>query len=379
MQNKLYPFHISTEFDPERRTLRIENKTQGDWKGIAISLQDGYAQNLCQGMYDFKSMSTREIHLVSNLPFYHLENGIRLRLFKNGLTIYDRILNLPRKRAFILYSNKNFEELAKCAIEGIRNFSELDVYYYTIGFETDLKMKNVFCRKHEINASAEECNESQYMQMVKPEIFLRALEEGLEDCLFLDTDVQVRPNIEEMFTRFSHVNLETPVLNRNYWQFLFVGDKYIPEEALSKKMGYVREGQFQGHGVTNIFLFRKEMRGLIEKWNYWCKEDEILNRIRKENYLHDEVIFNLLCWVEEVKQMQGNLLFNVQNLKEVKVFDTFRADEGQSYLDFNSIGCGHYSQSFAPYETDDVVGFHCVKDPKMAKSINEYIKSNCLA
>jgi hypothetical protein len=375
MTRRLMPFQVSTSVDLKGGKLRIGNKTDNDWKNVVVALQDGYAQDIALCISDIKANQSVEIPVRNDLHFYHTENGLRLRLYSEQRTVYERTFNHNRKRAFVFYSNKGFEKITQCAIEGLRNFSELEVVYYTIGFDSDIRIPGVHCRRHDIGGPEDALYDSQYMQMIKPEMFLRALDDGIEDGLFIDSDVQVRHNIESVFERYSNVDRQTPVLNRNYWQFLFVGDKYIPQEELSRKMGYEEEKQFQGHGITNIFLLRKEMRPLFEKWRFWCREKEIMNDLRKKVYLHDEVIFNLLCWKEKAKQMQGNLLFNVKDLKDVKAFHHLRAEPGQSHLDFNGFGCGHLSQSFAPYDTDDVVGFHCVKDPETALSINDYLKS----
>jgi hypothetical protein len=371
---RLYPHQIHTELDLDSHVLTVENSSCTGLDDIVVSLQDGYAQDVCIELASIRPWEKRNFPIANNLHFYHFENGVKLRIYSEGREIYSRVFNHWRKRAFVFYSNKGFEEITRCAIEGLRNFSETDIIYYTVGFESQTDIRNVRCKRHDPENPGDSFENSQYMQMIKPEIFLRALNDGFEDCLFIDSDVQVRSNIESVFDRHASIDPKTPVLNRNFWQFLFVGDRYIPEEKLRLHMGHDEDKQFQGHGITNIFLFRKEMRELFEKWNQWCHDKVILNDIRKDTYLHDEVIFNLLCWKEKVKQVHGNMLFNVKDLKDVKAFHHLRAEPGQGHLDFNKFGCGHFSQSFAPYETEDIVGFHCVKDPAVARSINAYLR-----
>lgn len=373
MTKRLFPYQVSTSINLDAHTFEIENKTDTDLLGIVISIQDGYSQNLLHTVADINAGS-KSMFTMNVFQFRNYENGVKLRLYSGGTKIYERMVNHKRKRAFVLYSNKAFEETAKCAIEGLRNFSELDVHYYTIGFDSQIRTPGVRCIRHEISGVNEIFDDQQYMQMVKPLVFLRALDDGIEDAIFIDSDVQVKSNIEDLFERFSHVDMETPILNRNYWQYLFVNGNYIPQDELKNVMDHHYENQFQGHGVTNIFLFRKEMRPLFEKWKSWCQNEEMLNVVRKKVYVHDEVIFNVLCWKEQVRQYQANLLFNVRDLRDVKAFHHLRAEPDQTYLDFNTFGCGHSSQSFAPYETDDIVGFHCVKDPKIAREINSYLK-----
>lgn len=374
MTHKLIPAQVSTGLDLENWNLRIANKTANDWEDAVVMLQDCYAQDICVWSGVITKGSTINLPIQKGLHFYHFENGIRLRIFIKKKVVYQRIFNHKRKRCFVLYSNKSFEEITKKAIEGIRNYSELPVIYYTVGFDSKIELPDVECRRHDVTYESSLVEDYQYMQMIKPQMLLRALDDGIEDGLFIDSDVQVRNSIEGVFERFSHVDYATPILNRNYWQFLFVGTTYIPQDELSRKMGYLEEKQFQGHGITNIFLFRKEMAPLFKEWKYWCEEPEVVNNLRKTVYLHDEVIFNLLCWKNKVKQVHSNLLFNVNGLKDVKAFFHLKAEDGQTHLDFNQFNCGHLSQSFAPYDRDDIVGFHCVKDPVVAESINSYLK-----
>jgi hypothetical protein len=368
MIKKLSPIHISTSLDFHNGYANIENKTDRDWSDVLVMVQDSYAQDIIIWKGEVPSNRKIEFQVSRNLTFYHLENGLRMK----------RIFNHRRKRAFVFYSNKAFEGITLKAIEGLRNYSELEVVYYTVGFDSSIDLPGVTCRRYEISGVGPEFSDSQFMQMIKPEIFLKALDDGIEDGLFIDSDVQVRHNVEEIFERYSSVDYSLPVLNRNFWQFLIVNGVYVPHQELKTKMGYDNPEQFQGHGITNIFLFRKEMRPLFEEWKYWCYEPEIVNDLRKSIYLHDEVIFNLLCWKNRVKQIQGNLLLNVKDLKDVKVFFHIQAEPGKSHLDLNQFNCGHFSQSFAPYDRDDIVGFHCVKDPAVAEEINTYLKGRFL-
>lgn len=372
--SRLIPSQVSTSLDLQGWKLKIKNKTEYDWTDTTVMLQDCYAQDICVWSGTIAKNQTLELAVQNGLHFYHFENGVRLRIFTRQHLAYERIFNHKRKRSFVFYSNSSFEEITKKAIEGLRNYTELPVVYYTVGFDSNIDLPDVECRRHDVTYQSSLVEDPQYMQMIKPQMLLRALDDGIEDGLFIDSDVQVRHNIEAVFDRFSHVDFSTPVLNRNYWQFLFVGTTYIPQDELSMKMGYREERQFQGHGITNIFLFRKEMRELFNEWRYWCEEPEIVNSLRKRVYLHDEVIFNVLCWKNRIKQVHANLLFNVNDLKDVKAFFHLKTDDGQTHLDFNQFNCGHLSQSFAPYDRDDIVGFHCVKDPSVAESINTYLK-----
>lgn len=376
MISGLIPAEVCTLLEVDNFALRVKNKTKDDWRDVLVMVQDCYAQDVCVWRGDIRSGEEVSVRVQDNLHFYHFENGVRLRMYSDSRKIYERTFMHNRKRAFVFYSNEAFEQLTRKAIEGLRNFSELEVVYYTINFDCRMELPGVTCRRYDKRVGSGDLSDSQYMQMVKPEILLRALDDGVQDGLFIDSDVQVRHSIESVFERYSSVDPATPVLNRNYWQYLFVGSDYIPQDELSRKMGYDQPKQFQGHGVTNLFLFRKEMRKLFEEWKFWCQEPEIVNDLRKRVYLHDEVIFNVLCWKERIKQIHGNLLFNVNGLKDVKAFMNLQASPGQTHLDFNTLGCGHASQSFAPYDRDDIVGFHCVKDPLVASSINEYILRN---
>lgn len=371
----LYPYQIQTSIDLNNNLLYIKNKTDEDWVNIRISLTDSYAEEFFFCFCDFKSLEEKVLNFTNTLHFLNYEEGIDLRVSHENNLIYKRKIKEHRKRAIIIYSNKNFESIAEQLLIGLTRYIESDIIYYTIDFETDLdkKFPNLICSKINYEMDSELIADGQFMQMLKPQVFLKALEDGYEEIVFLDTDIQVTPNIKNIFSYFNTANVDTPILQRQFWHYVFANGSYVPGPLLMEELGYQDEKQFQGHGITNIFLFRKELKPLLEKWKYWCQTPNIVHKIRKEEFLHDELIFNLLTWKEKVKFKLVNFLFNVGTLKDVKVFETLKQDENLGWYNFNDIGLGHTSQSFAPFHKDDIIGYHCIKDPKIASDVNDYI------
>lgn len=374
----LYPYQINTKLDLLNSLITIKNKSEYDWQDLRISLTDGYAEEFFFRKLNLKSQEEKTFDIVSNLHFKNYEYGIDLRITYNHKLIYHRKLNEFRKKTFIIYSNKKFEGIAEQLLIGLTRYSEYPIIFYTIDFDSDLynRFNNLTCKRLNYEMDQDLINDGQFMQMLKPQVFLQAINDGFDDIVFLDTDIQVTPKVYDIFNYFNDVDYKTPVLNRQYWHYVFAGPDYVPGPKLMNEMGYRDEKQFQGHGITNIFLFRKEMKDIIENWKNWCQNDNIVKYIRKEEFVHDELIFNLMTWKDKIKFKLVNFAFNVRNLKDVKAHTYLEIDENMGWFNFNDLDLGHLSQSFCPYHRDDTIGYHCVKDPTEASLINDFIFNN---
>ena len=373
----LFPYQIKTSIDIERNVFTIKNKTEHDWIDLRISLTEGYGEEIFIELCEIKANQEKEFNFNNSCNFLNYDHGIDLRISNNYQIIYKYKLNPQRKKAFIIYSNKNFEPISEQLLVGLTRYTEHQIVYYTVDFDSELHLKfdNLKCKRLNYSVDEDLITDGQYMQMLKPQVFMNAIEDGYDDIVFLDTDVQVNPNIKNIFDYFKDVENDTPILQRQYWQYLFIGPNYIPGPLLKNEMGYHEEKQFQCHGITNIFLFKKEFKPFITKWCEWCQNTTIVNEIRKKEYLHDELIFNLLTWKEKVKFKLVNFLFNVTSLKDIKTFNCIEQDQTKNWFNFNDIGLGHLFQSYAPFHKDDIMGYHCIKDPVVASEINDYIFS----
>ena len=99
MIKKLSPIQISTSLDFHNGYANIENKTDRDWSDILVMVQDSYAQDVVIWKGEVPSKRIIEFQFSKNLPFYHFENGLRMRVFSSNQKIYERIFDRRRIRA----------------------------------------------------------------------------------------------------------------------------------------------------------------------------------------------------------------------------------------------------------------------------------------
>jgi hypothetical protein len=114
----------------------------------------------------------------------------------------------------LLYTDSKYEYQADALIESLHlnGHSNLEVIYYTIGFESNLVYPNLKKKYWPLNPSFER------FPFYKPEICLNALEEFGGNILFLDSDVIIGKRFNPDF--FLHTN-QYPLLSIGNWEFPF--------------------------------------------------------------------------------------------------------------------------------------------------------------
>ena len=128
-------------------------------------------------------------------------------------------------------------------------------------------------------------NDNQFMQFLKPIIFLDVLEMGYRGVVFLDADIQIRPNIDETFKYLNEIE-DGPIFQKGAWNYTIAHGGYIPGPLLTETMDLPKQKYPQC--ITNIVIFNKSHKDLFKKWDEICQSNEI-DSIRKLEFMHDEI------------------------------------------------------------------------------------------
>ncbi len=296
-----------------------------------------------------------------------LSEEIYIQIYSNHKKIYEKIVN-EKTKCYVLYSNSKFESLVEQLVIGLNNYSTADILHYTINYESTLNYPNLKNIEYTVDGDTKD---GQYMQFIKPKIFLDVINLGYESAVFLDADIQVRSNIDDLFDYIKEIN-SAPIFQKAAWDYTLVHGNYVPGPLLSEFMQLPRQKYPQG--VTNILIFNKNHKSLFEEWETLCFSNEI-DEIRKTEFLHDELILNCLLWKKNMKPKQFNFFVNVLSVEDVDFFYNHDVSYDDS-INMNDFGFGHLYQSFIPYDTGKIKGFHCVKDIGIASRINEYVYRN---
>jgi autotransporter strand-loop-strand O-heptosyltransferase len=306
-------------------------------------------------------------------PFHEVDmsHKMTLRIYENGIKVVDDFVSTNIERAFILISNDKYEEITSKLLDGLQKYSNIPILHYSINYESKLNYKNLTNIRFDVPGDSDQ----QYMQFMKAPVFIDVIERGIQNAVFLDSDIQVRPNIDELFD-IPQIT-PGPIIQKQRWDYVIANGIYIPGPQVSNFMGFDIDNFKQPYpnGITFLVIFNSSHLELFKEWKKVCFSDEI-QTIRKTEFLHDELLLNCLLWKN---QMPPNLItvgLNVRNEKDVNFFYQHPNLTGDFLLDMNDWKLGHYSQSHIPFDKNDILFFHCVKESDIADNINQIIEMN---
>lgn len=333
-----------------------------------IEVRNIFGQAVIFESTDFGPNEEKMFHIThDNFVNEWLNEDLQLEIYSNNKKIYRKIIN-TKKKCYVIYSNSNFERLAEQLIIGLTAYSTYDILHYTINYESTLNYPNLKNIEYFIDG---DIHGEQRMQFIKPKIFLNVIDIGYESAVFLDADIQVRPNIDDLFNYVEHIK-DGPILNKCVWDYPIVNGLLLPGPLLSDFMG-ITNNKYP-YGMTNLVIFNKNHKSLFEEWESICFSNEI-DELRKTEFLHDELIFNCLLWKNNIKPKEFSFILNVSSLEDVDFFYNHNIIY-EDRINMNDFGFGHAFQSFIPHGDDKIKGFHYIKDITVASRINEYVYKN---
>ena len=347
--------------------IEIENKTDKHISNCFLSATDIFYLTLLNDVTNFEPNEIKSYPILGNNFREQTKDGkIYLKIYSDDRLIYETKLN-DKNKCYVIFSNEKFQPLIEQLIIGLDKYSNEKIFHYSINYESNLEYKNLENIYMHVDG---DMSDGQFMQFIKPRVFLDILERGYKECAFLDADIQIRSNIDNVFNYFTEIE-DGPLLQKNMWDYTIVQGNYVPGPLLTEAMDLPKQKYPQG--VTNIVLFNQSHKELFKEWNEICFSDKI-DQIRRQEFMHDELILNCLMWKRDVKPKLFWFFLNVLTVDDVQFFYNYKFNGYEHLVDMNLFNKGHAFQSFIPYDKSQVVGFHCVKDPSIAKDINNLIE-----
>lgn len=352
----------------EKNNLAVQNT--GASSKFRIEITTISVQHM--GFYDVELKNGEVTYLAlqySNFFERDMKHGIKVRVYSNNVLIKEQYLYKEYDRVWVLLSNEKFEPVIKTVLDGLCKYSKYPIVHYSVQYHADFSaypnVENRFMK-------VDDYNDGQVMQFMKSRVFLDMLNTGAKDIIFLDADIQVRPNIDNLWDYPQLTN--GPTFQKSYWDYTLVAGTYVPGEHVQKIFGFEGD-KFQKapHGITNIVRFNQTHKELFKEWEQICFS-EAVQEARKKEFLHDELLLNCLCWKRGYEPNLIYVALNVLTEKDVKFFYQSPNYKGTPYFDYNKVLLGQVYQSFEPYNKEDIVLFHCVKDIETATKINRIIE-----
>jgi len=316
--------------------------------------------------FDINPSETIHFNLMTDTFFDNwINEKLYVKVYTNHKLIYEKKHN-DKRVCFVVLTNQKFEPLVEKLIIGLDRYTDVDILHYSIGYKSNLNYTNLTNVDFNIDG---DLNDGHYMQFSKAPVFLDVIERGYQNGIFLDADIQVKSNISDILKYIDDIE-EGPILQKGAWDYTTVHGMYVPGPLLREFL-QLPDQKFP-HGITNIVLFNKSHKDLFQEWESICFSDEI-KKMKEVEFLHDELILNCLFWKNNIKPKYFWPAINVLGFSDVKLIYSLINSDYIDKKDLNSYGSGHMSQSFVPYNLNEIMCFHCVKDVEEADKINEYI------
>ena len=354
--------------------LEIKNNSDKFFENCLINLKNSFFDDLVfektNIMPNKEGVDNKKSLFILNKDFRSAwsDKEYFLKIYSNDRLVFDKVIN-DKSKCFVLVSNQKYEELTIKLIEQLVELTDIDILHYTIGYET--RYKNVQINNIKIDISRNVDN-PHYIQFTKPTAFLDAISKGYKDYVFLDSDIQVRDNISEIFEYAKYIT-EGPILQRGCWDYTFVNGAYTPGDLTRNLLGI--DKQTSPYCLTNVVIFNQSHKSLFEEWKSVCDLKEVESICEKE-FLHDEILFNCVLWKNNITPKMFWFFINVSNSEDVKFFLDYKYDGYELPVDMNKHGKGYPFQSRFPYDKRNIFGFHCVKDLDEVDKIHKLISNS---
>ncbi len=371
----------------------------------------------CMDMFLFTSRGTKDdketnplvlkeaigwgIHVMMyNLDVYcGMYNGLDDVTFLGDSMNIDKIRNeldldiqIP-KRCFVTHCDEPYVPILQGLLKSHELFSDIPLVVITINFDFDISQKNVITIKYDadLNDSPTKHEHHEFgvegkikAMMLKPSIIQMCFDVGIEELCYIDADVIVNKNIDEMFY-YLHKMDNYPLLPEAQFRRMKFNE-IITDESISFKEMKIPEENVVWYRQTNSMLVTKDCSDFIQEWSQLCVDavgwgwfdDE--ETIKKYVPFHEETLINYLLWSKQYDERLPQSFFNPHNLDSVKHF----FEVGGTYEDSLQINDRmvidihepEVERGWLAYSTNkgDVKYFHGVKQVKVINKIIDYLE-----
>ena len=352
---KLYENHVD-----------ISNISDNLYENCLVNLKNIFFDDLIFSEVSFNPNETKTFNFI-NRDFREswLDKEYFVKIYSNSRIVFEKVLN-DKSKCFVLISNENYEGITNKLIEGLVKYSDVEILHYTINYDTTIDNFNIKNIRIDIDRDS---NNPTYIQFVKPTVFLNVLDMGYDSCVFLDSDIQVMDNINEIFEYTKYIT-DGPILQRGCWDYSVVDGEYIPSKLTRDFIGI--DKQTSPYCLTNIVLFNRNQKSLFQEWKNICDSKEV-EYICQNEFLHDEILLNCLLWKNNITPKLFWFSLNVRDSSDVKFFLDYRYNGYESFVDMNEHLMGFGFQSKFPYDKKNIFAFHCIKDLNEADKVNKMI------
>lgn len=304
------------------------------------------------------------------------------------------------KRAYLTVTNEYYLPITERLVKSLQKNSKYPVIVYSMNCDVNFSSPNMFTKRidsnliktpkfdsmdkvisHRQGESVEVVLPSDFMGIVnrnelstyitlsrKPMVLLDAINNGLEEGIFLDADGIAKENIDTGFDYLTECE-NYPLVGKGLYEYMMLnglGDPSVGptlEQPLMDLLGVPERTMY--YVSTNFILFTNKMKQFIEEWTSIADRQEILSENLKYAPYHDETLINVLLWKYRATKQLPRVHYNLTNAEKAQEFYT--TTQRGVYTDSD----WHY----IPENIDDIKFFHGCKSLTEIDKTIELIES----
>jgi FkbM family methyltransferase len=306
---------------------------------------------------------------------------------------------LPKK-AFVTLTNEYYLPITERLVKSLQNNSNYPIIVYSVNCDVNFTSPNMFTKRidsdlitmpkfdesgkvisHRQGETVEVVLPSDSMGIVnrndlgtyvmlsrKPVILLDAINNGLEEGIFLDADGIAKENIDTGFDYLTECE-HYPLVGKGLYEYMMLnglGDPAVGpslEQPLMDLIGVPTRTMY--YVSSNFILFTNKMKPFIEEWAALADKPEILAENLKYAPYHDETLVNVLLWKHNATKQLPRVHYNLTNAQ--KAYEFYSTNERGVYTDSD----WHY----IPENINDIKFFHGCKSVTEIDKTIELIES----
>jgi len=305
--------------------------------------------------------------------------------------------DLSQSKRYITHTTKNYIETTFGLIYSVLEHSKYPITVFTVNFNIGEIDNNPFIDNERVkfqyysnpNIASEgklldtgynkyvDRNDDSIFQILtlKPKILLEAFKLGIEEGVYLDSDLICRHNIDDLMQYTSVVN-KFPLLPRGVYDILL--DENGNGDIERPLMNYldVKERSME-YVQSNIIIFNRRCIDFIKDWNYTCLRPDIINNWKKWTPYHEETIINVLFWKYKNTEYIPMVFMNIRNKRFVEEFYKFDDADKSKYSEHMKgfpfyIDGVQMTFTYIPWSKNTIKAFHGIKSLDEIMSIIKY-------
>lgn len=252
------------------------------------------------------------------------------------------------KKAYVLYTDENYIDVAYMCIKSIRHFSNLPIIIYMLNSDKQINIPNTKSVRWDCNIDefsdegmfhehapdenfyVNRANNKVYNIIIqRPLVIRHSLLNYADTIAYIDCDSIATPNIDKLFDLYDE-NSPYPYLAEGIYEWMFSGGRggcdrnnlSTTLEHLACELFNADQNNRKLYRSSNVSVSGKNTIDFLEEWHWMCIHPKILKDCNKYAPFQDETIINVLLWKYNYQGGLPYIYVNADSKKVEAIYNT---------------------------------------------------------